>query len=181
MRLIGALLALGLAAACGGRRDGPAEDPREAREAALRTCGSLSARAYCGVRFGMTAEDAKSAFPQPTVQFASSSSDACQEFYAKGALEGVSFMIEHGRVGRVDVTAPGPKTVDGFGVGSKEADLKARLGARLSSSSNKYDPQAMDLTYTDGDGRIVFEVSGGLVRALRAGLPPMIDYVERCG
>jgi hypothetical protein len=93
----------------------------------------------------------------------------------------VSFLVEQSKIGRVDFLEEGPKSADGFGVGSDAAKMRARYGAALKEQPNKYEPEVTDLVVDAPPGRQVFEVQDGKVRAWRAGVPPTIDYVERCG
>lgn len=174
-----AALSVSLLAACG---PGPAGVGGKAE--AMRQCGPVSGAEYCDVRFGMDVEQAVEKFNEPLVRFAGDLTHdpgRCFEMYANGALEGVSFMVEGGKVGRIDVTIPGPATKDGFGVGSAEADIRAKLGDKVEQAPHKYEDGVIELSYPDRGGKVMFEVAAGKVRALRAGVAPMVDYVERCG
>lgn len=70
-RLVCGLVSLTLLVACGGAPMAPAEPmedmtPEEATNAervALARCGEVMASGYCGVRFGMTAAEARAVFP----------------------------------------------------------------------------------------------------------------------
>jgi hypothetical protein len=193
------ILALGLlAAACGGANTpAPAmpEDeyalltPDEANDAerdALARCGDVSAEGYCGVRFGMPAEEARKVFP---VEFAGSevragadvSEDRCYELFAVPPVTGVSFLVEGGKVGRIDVLTEAVRTSEGFGVGTQALAIRTHYGDGLYVETNALEPYIIDLTATVGDTKYVFEIQDGLVRSWRAGIEPTIAYVAHCG
>ena len=108
-----------LASACGGSTPAPAMPeeefskltPAEAIEAerdALSRCADVTHDGYCGIRFGMGVDEARKAFP---VEFEGSevrdgadvSPDRCYELFAVAPVTGVSFLVEGGKVGRIDV------------------------------------------------------------------------------
>lgn len=191
------VVAVPLLAGCGAPETAPVVASVAAPQAAtgletdplnaeLAACGPVTAAGYCGVTFGMTPQEAKSAFPVALVRYSADvellhDSSGCFEMFAAEPVQGVSFLAESDKVGRVDVMSPGPVTADGFGVGSPTDQIRAKYGAALQEGPNKYEPEIIELTVTDGEGKILFEIQDGKVRAWRAGLPPLIDYVERCG
>lgn len=161
----------------------PAAAPLNAE---LTACAPATAEGYCGVTFGMTPQQAKLAFPAPLVRYSADvellhDANQCFEMFAEEPVQGVSFLVENDSVGRVDVMSPGPVTADGFGVGDTAEAIRARYGAALEEGPNKYEPEITELTISQGAGKILFEIQDGKVRAWRAGVPPLVDYVERCG
>jgi hypothetical protein len=133
------------------------------------------------VRFGMTVVEAAAAAPGewPTT------TDGCAYGRVTGA-PGMGFMIEQGRVVRVDVDSAGPATVDGVGVGAAEDKVRAAYAGRVTEQPHKYNAGGKYLTVTpaapaDSLFRIVFETGGGVVTTYRAGQRPQVEYVERCG
>lgn len=144
----------------------------------------VSAAGYCGVLIGMTADAAKAAYPGGLNQFVTAADlakepDQCFELFVGEAGKGVSFLVEEGQVRRVDIPVGGPFTVEGFGVGTPEADIR-RKHSDAKSSPNKYDETATDLSYAEGEGKVLFEIKGGKVQAFRAGSMPQVEYVEGC-
>ena len=59
--------------------------------------------------------------------------------------------------------------------------MRRRYGPTLKEQPNKYEPEVTDLIVEQPPARQVFEIQDGKVRAWRAGVPPTIDYGERCG
>jgi hypothetical protein len=193
-RLISGLVCLALFGACGAEPVAPAEPvedltPEEAADAertALARCGEVTVQGYCGVRFGMTEAEARQAFPVALEGYelpaeAQSISDKCRELFAVEPVTGVSFLMDAGRIGRVDLLTEAARTVDGFGVGTQASAIRTRFGDTMGMATNALEPEITDLTVVEGDVKFVFEIQDGVVRAWRAGVAPTIDYVAHCG
>jgi hypothetical protein len=155
-----------------------------AEQAALASCGPVTAQGYCGVTFGMTPAEARAKFPVGLEMYSGadpSDVNRCYEMFAVAPVQGVSFLVEMNKVGRLDVMSEGAKTADGFGVATTAADIKAKYGAAVSEQPNKYEPEISELVLSEGGTKFIFEIQDGSVRAWRAGVAPTIDYVEHCG
>jgi len=157
-----------------------------AEQAALAKCGPVTPEGYCGVTFGMAPAEAKTKFPVTLETYSGDTAaapdpNACFELIAAEPVQGVTFLVEMAKVGRVDLLSEAPKTADGFGVGSSASDIKAKFGAQVAEAPNKYEPEVTELSVPQGSTKFVFEIQDGKVRAWRAGLAPTIDYVEHCG
>lgn len=156
-----------------------------AQAQAVDACGPVTADGFCGVKFGMAVADARKAYPGKLETLSGDGAaidpQACFELFGNTPIKGVSFIVEQSKIGRVDFLEEGPKSIDGFGVGSDGAAIRAKYGAELQEHPNKYEPEVADLTIDMAPGRQVFEIQDGKVRAWRAGIAPTIDYVERCG
>ena len=155
-----------------------------AEQAALASCGDVTAQGYCGVSFGMTPAEAHAKFPVKLEMYSGADPgdpNRCYELFAAAPVQGVSFLAEMNRVGRLDVMSAGAKTDDGFGVGTAAADIKAKYGDDVREQPNKYEDEISELVLSEGATKFVFEIQDGSVRAWRAGVMPTIDYVEHCG
>ncbi|HEX5008635.1 MAG TPA: hypothetical protein VFV70_16085 [Hyphomonadaceae bacterium] len=154
-----------------------------AEQAALASCGPVTAQGYCGVVFGMTPADARAKFPVGLEMYSGadpSDANRCFELFAIAPVQGVSFLVEMNKVGRLDVMSAGARTDDGFGVGTAAADIKAKYGDDVREQPNKYEEEISELVLSEGAAKFVFEIQDGAVRAWRAGVLPTIDYVEHC-
>lgn len=189
--------ALLFASACGSGTPAPAMPADEyaaltpdeaiaAEREALSRCGDVTHEGYCGIRFGMPVDEARKAFP---VQFEGSemrdgadlSPDRCYELFAVAPVTGVSFLVEGGKVGRIDVLTEAIRTAEGFGVDTQALAIRTHYGDGLYVETNALEPDITDLTATVGATKYVFEIQDGLVRSWRAGVEPTIAYVAHCG
>ena len=100
-------------------------------------------------------------------------------------LEGLSFMIENGRVVRVDVRARGIRTVEGGAVGDTEARIQELYPGRVTVSPHRYtEGHYLTVAARDAAGgsvQLIFETDGSHVTRFRGGLLPQVAYVEGCG
>lgn len=158
-----------------------------AEQAALAACAPVTVDGYCGVTFGMTPDQARAKFPVSLDTYDGADPDApvdpnhCFEIFGVEPVQGVTFMVEGGKIGRVDFLTEAAKTAEGFGIGTDAQAIRARFGAGAMDAPNKYEPEVIDLTITQGATKFVFEVQDGSVRGWRVGVAPTIDYTEHCG
>jgi hypothetical protein len=108
---------------------------------------------------------------------------------ADGIDPGLSYMVENGRITRIDVstpqdgTAPTISTAKGIGIGSSQAEVELKYGSSGISALAPY-------AHNDGDRwltveatptlGIVISISGGKVDGLWAGRRQSIAYTEAC-
>jgi hypothetical protein len=94
-----------------------------------------------------------------------------------------AFMVEGGKLGRIDVRTPDIAAPGGGKVGMGKDEIR-RLYPGLAEQRDKYDENARNLRGTDpegGTGVIVFDVDAhDKVTQWRVGVPPQVDYVEGC-
>lgn len=97
----------------------------------------------------------------------------------------IGFMIEGDRFVRTDVGNPGYTAPGGGKVGMTRADIERLYAGRVEASPHKYVEGAQTLRVTNAEGgeaALVFETDADSnVTAWRIGMPPQVDYVERCG
>lgn len=108
---------------------------------------------------------------------------------ADGMEPGISYMVENGRITRIDVqTPPGGKvpaisTTKGIGIGSTQADVERGYGSSGLSARAPYghsdDDRWVTVEATPALG-IVLSLSGGKVVGLWAGRRESIAYTEAC-
>lgn len=144
------------------------------------------------VRIGMSAAQVAAiwgAGPEPD----DPSPEACNEFHPSNAPEGVSVMIQAGRLTRISLIRDATEKTDrGFGVGDTAAAIKQAYGGAILAEPHKYSPApAEDLIawskggsteyVTDPAARGVrYEIgTDGKVAIIHAG-DPSIQLVEGC-
>jgi hypothetical protein len=175
-----ALAAVVCAVAC-GCRSRPA-DTAGAGTTTVAAAWSVTPEAAGPVQFGMTATEASNAVGAAPGNTAPADS-ACSYWLPKGAPAGLRLMMENGIVVRADVDSAGVTTVGGLRVGSPVESVVVVLGPSLQVSPHKYQWEVgwRYLTFSDDSThRLVFEVDSHVVRSLRAGLLPAVEYVEGC-
>jgi len=94
----------------------------------------------------------------------------------------VSFMIEDGRLVRIDVDKAGVLTVEGVQVGDSEKHVVQVYGPSLKVEEHAYTPEGHYLTVRSKDGRygIRFETEKGKVQTFYAGRFKAVKYIEGC-
>jgi len=112
-------------------------------------------------------------------------SSSCAIFDVEGRDLPFSYMVEHGRVTRVDLEGEGAKssikTGNGIGLGSTIAQIKRAYGRRGTWHPNTYtDEPVFEIKSTNGRSAILFETERGHVIRVRAGRLPSAEYIEGC-
>jgi hypothetical protein len=138
----------------------------------------LSMTGYGPVQFGARLEDAERVAGR-RLEPGRALEPAC-DYVRLETLPRARFMVEKGVVTRADVDAGVPNSLKIEPGTSLESIRKSRPEARIAPA--KYDPEGHDITFDSPDSRsaIVMEVSGGIVKEIRAGLQPSVSYVEHC-
>ena len=146
--------------------------------------GTVSETGFGPIVVGMTPLEAKAASGDK-LQLPERLDAAGCDFVSDPGLEGLTFMIENGRVVRVDVRTRGIRTAEGAAVGDPEARIQELYAGRVTVSPHKYtDGHYLTVTARDaapGSVQLIFETDGQVVTRFRGGLLPQVAYVEGCG
>jgi hypothetical protein len=109
---------------------------------------------------------------------------SCSFVRPSGAPEGLTLMVENGRVVRADVVAGTVRTVEGAAIGDTEARI-LELYPTLRRGPHKYTTGSYLVVLPNAPAdtlhRYVFETDGARVTRFRAGVFPPVEYVEGCG
>lgn len=138
----------------------------------------LSWSGYGPVAFGSTLADVEH-LVGAQVQPAQAPDPACG-YVRFASLPGIEFMVEKGIVTRADAGA-GVRNVLDIAVDMPFSMVqRAHPTARI--VPHKYEPDAHYLVFPTPDGgkALVLEEKHGQIVAVRAGLVPSVEYVERC-
>ena len=109
---------------------------------------------------------------------------SCGFVRPNGAPEGLTLMVENGRVIRADVVSGTARTAEGAVVGDTEARIE-ELYPTVRRGPHKYTTGSYLVVLPNAPAdtlhRYVFETDGARVTRFRAGLFPAVEYVEGCG
>src|ERR1051326_1143601 len=134
------------------------------------------------VRIGMGLAQLNEALKEEFSMPEDEDGQAC--FYAETARHpGIGFMVEHGRVTRVDVWERGLATAAGIRVGDPESAVMKAYGQRLKVEQHAYlGPDGHYLTLYSANGRygLRFETGDGKVTSFYAGERSAIALIEGC-
>lgn len=163
--------------------------PTPAAPERLTVDSRLSVNALGPVKVGMNLQEA-SAAAGVAIRLRPEESGGLDCTYARPerGIDGVAFMVEGGRIVRIDVvdTASGRvRTVSGIGRGSTEAEVMRTYGGQIRIEPHPYVAGGRNLVYVPGDAafrpyRMIFEVIDGRVTAFRSGLADQASYPEGC-
>lgn len=108
--------------------------------------------------------------------------EECTYAVWRNGPDGVSIMIDSGRVARVDVSAAGVRTTEGAGIGDTEEQIQRLYPGRVTVTPHKYEAgnYLTIIDVTDSSFALVFETSAGNVTRYRSGRRPHVEYVEGC-
>ena len=144
---------------------------------------TLDAGGLGAVRVGMTLAQASRALGVKLRLAADPgySSDECDYAYRVDKRDGgVSYMVAHGRIVRIDVVKPGVTTRLGIGVGSKIAAIRAAY-PRIKSEPNRYSEEPeFEWQAPGGKSGLIFGTEKGRVSYIWAGRYPELSLVEGC-
>ena len=135
------------------------------------------------IRVGMTVEDLKRVGGDVNVP---SGNADCAYVRPPSAPAGVSVMLAHGQVTRIDVESSGVQSDAGIVVGDSASRVSQVYAGRVTTTPHKYVQGGQYLTVRstspqDSAFRIVFEIEAGRVTRFRSGRLPEVAWVERCG
>ena len=132
------------------------------------------------VKIGMTLAQLRATLHQKLPE-EESGTENCFYVHAQGH-DHLAFMIEDGKVSRIEVDARGIATSAGIQVGDSEADVRRVYGAKVKVSEHKYIDTGHYLTVKSADGRygVRFETDQGKILTFYAGKYDSIQYVEGC-
>jgi hypothetical protein len=96
----------------------------------------------------------------------------------------IAFMIEDGKLVRVDVDKPGISTAEGVHVGDNQAHAQQVYGAKAIVEPSQYTGEEggryLTIRSPDGQSGIRFETEKGKITTFYGGTYTAIQYVEGC-
>lgn len=200
IRLISATTAVLLLAACNAPEPASAPDPAPAAplppaDPAPVADNVLTPEGLGPIRIGMTTSEVTAAWGTTATPDAvgGPEPEACSEYHPARAPDGVTVMIQNGRLTRITLIREAAIRTDrGFGLGDSGAAIKAAYGGAIIAQPDKYAAApAEDLIAWSRGGSteyvqdpsargIRYQVNGdGIVHIIHAG-DPSIQLVEGC-
>lgn len=108
----------------------------------------------------------------------------CDHVRPAATPPGVSLMVIHDTVVRIDVDSAGVVTNEGIGIGDPEGRVRSTYGDRVATEPHKYTGPVGHYLVVSSPGdtvhKIIFETDGNVVTRFRAGRLPAVRYVEGC-
>ena len=132
------------------------------------------------VKVGITPAQLRAVLHEPLIR-GESGNDGCYYVHTRSRKH-LQFMIEDGKLVRIDVNAPGIPTATGIQVGGSEAHVRQVYGDELKVTDHKYIDTGHYLTVRSKNYRYGtrFETDKGKVTTFYAGTYEAIQYVEGC-
>jgi hypothetical protein len=159
--------------------------------ARLTNQSKLSLRGIESVRVGMTVAEASKAAGTQLVSLNGSplpTKSSCFYVKAKTGPNGVEFMLDNGRIARIDVVKNSRvTTLKGAKIGDSEARIKSLYpGIKVTPHKYTFQTGGHYMTFVPKDSadknyRLIFETDGSRVSQFRSGKLPQVELVERCG
>lgn len=140
----------------------------------------LTMNSYGPVKIGMTADEAFTHLRSIGQANKPNVGEDC-DYY--DATPGVSFMLNHKSIVRIEVSSEEVVTPSGIRVGDSISELKKVFGSRLDDQPNHYDiPAARTIKLFSNDKKIAmrFEVYENKIQEIYSGYEHSIHYVEGC-
>ena len=146
------------------------------------TAWRVSATSFGPIRFGMSSAEALAV--APLLQIPKTRQQSCDYATLPNSEGELFFLLVDDRVMRVDVVTDTIYTTQGVHVGDSEAQVTELYAGRVSSEPHKYTQGhylvVKPTAATDSLNRVIFETDGTRVTRYRAGLMPVVQWVEGC-
>jgi len=159
----------------------PPENPDQYGPPTLSSRSTVSTVGLDTVTFGLTVPEAQRA--AGTVLVPAGPTGSCYHVVPHDAPEGIVFLVHNGTIERVDINSGPITTRSGVGVGSPETMVTDLFGDSIERQVRV--DGTVDLVFVPSDPgdlnyRVVFNVSGGEVRAFKSGRLPQVMLDTGC-
>ena len=159
----------------------PPQNPEQFGPPTLSARSTVSTVGLDTVHFGMTVADAQIA--AGTVLVPAGPTGRCYHVVPHDAPEGIVFLVHEGTIERVDINSRPITTRSGVGAGSPESMVTELFGDAIERQVRI--DGTVDLVFVpqdpgDRNYRVVFNVSEGAVRAVKAGRLPQVMLDTGC-
>ena len=144
---------------------------------------SVADTGFGPIRIGMTPQQAN-AVVAGTLEVPAGLTDEACDYASPRGIDSLDFMIEGGRIVRIDVYRHDIRTVQGAGIGDTERRIQELYSGHVHVTPHSY-TEGHYLTVIPSDTVVhpylfVFETDGKVVTTFRAGALPQVRYIEGC-
>ena len=142
----------------------------------------LTTKGYGPIKAGMTIAEAEKLLNFKLNTFENKPLQTeCDYVSASGRQEGVNYMVQDGKISRIEVLDPAITTKSGAKVGDSTAKLKKLFGSQLEIEEHKYNDTWFYYYIWEDDKNhgVKFEIADDQVIKIYAG-DKSIDWVEGC-
>lgn len=130
------------------------------------------------IRIGMALWDLLRALGEPTTVQAIEG--GCTSVHGAGP-DAPLYMVVDGVLARIEIRAPGVRTLSGVEVGGTEQDVFEAYPGRVEVREHQYqDGHYLTVRSSDGRSAVVFDTDGTRIRSFRIGRLPEALHVEGC-
>ncbi len=107
---------------------------------------------------------------------------ACHYVYPNGKFGDIGFMVENGRITRIDIYSIKAAAIGGIRVGQSESAIRKVFTGAVTETVHPYiGKEGKYLTIEDQLGHaFVFETDKGTITRFRAGEKKSVQYIEGC-
>jgi hypothetical protein len=141
----------------------------------------LTTAGWGAVRVGMTPAQAAARLGSRLVVPKGADPTACH-YRTTAPAPGLLFMVENGRIVRVETKDARYATLSGVRVGDSQDSALATYAGRARVMPHKYSDTGKYIVVATSDGKraVVVETDQGRVTQIRGGQRPAVEYVEGC-
>lgn len=139
------------------------------------------------IQYGMTIPEAEKTLGVTLKPIDQQPDPACFFVQPEHGPEGISFLVIHDRIKRVDIHAHGIPTLSGIQVGDTENAVIKRYAGKIVIEPHPYEAENnghylifVPKEKQDEAYRLIFETSRGKVTSFRAGVLPEVEWIEGC-
>lgn len=155
-----------------------------AQSAELLTKHQLLVDRFGPVLIGMTPNEATKKLGVPLTLGRPPDEDdvSCHYVYPEGKFEDIGFMIQGGRITRIDIYSKTIMETHGIRIGDDESRVKKSYPGKIKETPHPYiGKEGKYLTVELKPGyAFVFETENGRITTFRAGTREAVQYIEGC-
>lgn len=133
---------------------------------------------------GMTPKEAsaKLGIPIAPIDPPDEDESACFYIFPKGMSADIGFMVEEGRITRIDILSKRISSMNGIRIGDSENSVRKAFSGKFKEEVHPYlgkEGKYLIIEPTPGFG-FIFETDKGIITFFRSGKMKSVQYIEGC-